>query len=375
MRHKLIVAISVLAACIAAPAAAAGTAADGLKHLGALNLVVFDTLTTNGQEVEGKTFAGTLHASNTTNFGIGSHSQGAAPSDYHVLDVVHDASGSWRLKSGTSNGGNGIVGSVAMIGGNLGGSVDFNDDNNAVGALVVGGDLNASMNVNSHSVTYGGSVAGGINGAVKDASLAAGGANDVQAYQLGRLTTLQDDLTALSDTLADIAPLAIITNTASALDYSHAIGGYAVFEMTEAAFEDQNSNFDNLFASVPSGYTTIINVLGTTLTELGNINATSLNQSVIWNFNGATSLSLKGFHGSVLAVNATVSNSSAIEGSIVAKNFTLNGEIHLGTFAGGDFLTPDTDVPEPASWAMLVCGFALIGGALRGQRRRAVRFG
>ena len=32
-------------------------------------------------------------------------------------------------------------------------------------------------------------------------------------------------------------------------------------------------------------------------------------------------------------------------------------------------------VPEPATWAMMILGFALIGGALRGARRPAVRVG
>lgn len=31
-------------------------------------------------------------------------------------------------------------------------------------------------------------------------------------------------------------------------------------------------------------------------------------------------------------------------------------------------------VPEPASWAMMVGGFGLVGGAMRGRRRIAVRF-
>ena len=373
MQYRMLTMACAIAALGGAPAIAAGNAADGLQALRALNLTVFDTLTTNGQEVEGKTFAGTLNASNSTNFGIGSSAhptQGAATSDFDVLDVVNDASGSWRLKAGYANGTNGIVGTTAMIGGSVG-NVDFNDNGGYVANLVVGANLAGSMNVNSNVVRYGGTAVGGINGAVHDATLAAGGTHDVKAVQVARLATLQADLTALSNTLAAMTPLATITGTSSALDYSGATGGVAAFTMTEAAFENSNANFDNLFTNVPSGYTTIINVLGVTLTELGNVNSAALNQSVIWNFNQATSLSLKGFHGSVLAPYASVTNSSAIEGSIVARNFTLNGEVHLGTYAGTAFLA----APEPASWAMLVCGFAMIGGALRSRRKDAVRFG
>lgn len=37
------------------------------------------------------------------------------------------------------------------------------------------------------------------------------------------------------------------------------------------------------------------------------------------------------------------------------------------------FGTPD--VPEPASWALMVGGFGLVGGAMRGRRKSAVAFG
>lgn len=36
---------------------------------------------------------------------------------------------------------------------------------------------------------------------------------------------------------------------------------------------------------------------------------------------------------------------------------------------------PPPAVPEPASWALMLAGFGLVGAAMRGQRRSAVRFG
>ena len=39
-----------------------------------------------------------------------------------------------------------------------------------------------------------------------------------------------------------------------------------------------------------------------------------------------------------------------------------------------NFSAPGGAVPEPASWAMMVGGFGLIGGALRSRRRAAVTF-
>ena len=374
MRNKFLLACAV-AALASAPAVAAGNASAGLQALRELNLTVLGTLTTNGQEVEGKTFAGTVHASNWTNFGIGSSahpSQGATGTQFDVLDAVNDASGSWRLKAGYPNGNNGTVGDTARIGGSVQ-DVDFN----GTGNLFVGGNLNNHINVNSNNVTYGGANPGGSSPATHDASLGTGGANDLRAALSIKLANLTGDLTALSNALSGLTSLGTITSLNSPLDYSSATSGYAVFTMTEAAFEQQNGNFDALFSGVPAGMTTIVNVLGTDLVEGGgaNNNYVGGNQSVIWNFHDATSLSLKGFHGSVLAVNADVTNSSAIEGSIVAKNFTLNGEVHLGTFAGtGNFLVPPPGgVPEPASWAMMLVGFGAIGSVLR-RPRTATRF-
>ncbi|MHA6719735.1 collagen-binding domain-containing protein [Sphingomonas sp. RS6] len=369
MRHLFLAAAAT--ALASSPAIAAPDPAAGLQALRELNLVVFDTLTTSGQEIEGRTFVGSLVASNFTNFGIGNPNQGSAASAFDVLSVVGDATGSFRLKAGYPNGSNGIVGTTARVGGNVG-YVDFNTSGGAIGTLIAGGDLTTSFNINNNVVRYGGNAVGGLNGAVKDSSLAAGGANDVAAGLQLQMSELQANLTGLSDFLTTLPSLDTIGTISTALDYSGATNGYAVFTMTEAAFEGQNANFDVLFGNMPTGITTIINVLGTDLVQQGNFNLSSLNQSVIWNFNDAQSLSLKGFHGTILAAAAMVTNSSALEGSIVARNFQLNGEIHLGTYAGTDeFLTPP-GVPEPATWAMLMIGFGSLGFVSRRRRDRAL---
>lgn len=360
--------ISLISPAYAGPAKPDPKAA--LEALKSLNLVVFDTLTTNGQEVEGKTFTTNLAASNWTNFGIGNANQGAATSDYAVLSVVNNVTGPIRLKAGYANGTNGVVGTTALIGGNVN-QFDFNTNGNNKGSLIVGGNLTGGMNVNNNIVRYGGTAVGGINGAVKDSSLAKGGANDVSASLSLQMASLQTNLTGLSSYLSTLTPISTITSTSAALDYSSAKNGYAVFTMSSLAFQDQNANFDNLFSKVPSGMTTIINVLGTNLTERGNLNSKLLNQSVIWNFSEATSLSLKGWHGTVLAPLASLVNSSAIEGTIVAKNMTLNGEVHLGTYNGSSAFLP-TGVPEPATWGMMIGGFMMAGGMLRLRKTGAV---
>jgi hypothetical protein len=78
---------------------------------------------------------------------------------------------------------------------------------------------------------------------------------------------------------------------------------------------------------------------------------------------------------------AAVSTSSPLE----AINLTAD------VYAGGNLYTPQqgfpadrdlmfrvvgaSDVPEPVSWAMMVGGFGLIGGAMRTRRKAAVSFG
>lgn len=48
--------------------------------------------------------------------------------------------------------------------------------------------------------------------------------------------------------------------------------------------------------------------------------------------------------------------------------------IHPGVNVIGQFVTDAAPVPEPASWAMMVGGFALVGGAMRSRRKAAVSF-
>ena len=55
---------------------------------------------------------------------------------------------------------------------------------------------------------------------------------------------------------------------------------------------------------------------------------------MIWNFEDATSVSVKQWHGAVLAGDASVTNNSPMEGFLYAKNFTGDGELHDFPFEG-----------------------------------------
>ena len=98
--------------------------------------------------------------------------------------------------------------------------------------------------------------------------------------------------------------------------------GEAVFQLSAAALQSAR----NLVFSGSAG-TIVIDVTGNSFVDATTFNASAfLNEHVIWNFATATSLSFQGWHGSVLAPDATVSNSSAMEGFLYADDFQGGGE-------------------------------------------------
>ncbi len=67
--------------------------------------------------------------------------------------------------------------------------------------------------------------------------------------------------------------------------------------------------------------------------------------------------------------------------SVVADQYNAlnNGAPYAGYPTAGywtaTFAIPNPGVPEPASWAMMLGGFGLVGGAMRSRRKAAVSFG
>lgn len=354
------VAVAILAvatvALSQAASAQAGDAARGLTAMRELNLIVLGDLATQ-QHAQGKVFVGGSVTGKLVAAQGGS--QGYRTSDRAQLTIGGSTNG-FQVESALGQPITVLVGGAASGMGI-----------NGRGSVSVGGSANvAGFNPSATKlVYYGGSVDGGqVQDApflIRNSSLAGLGAS------IGAETrTLTADLKALSSGLAQLQPLSTITSTVAALDYSRAANGFAVFGMTAGAFQDQNADFDRLFASLPNGITTVINVAGTSLNQGGNINLKSINQSVIWNFADATSLTVKGWQGSILAPDALLTNSSAIEGSVVARAMAMNGEVHLGTFDGTANIV-QAPVPEPAGWATMLTGFAVAGGLLRRRARRA----
>lgn len=145
--------------------------------------------------------------------------------------------------------------------------------------------------------------------------------------------------------------------------------GVAIFSLAETVL----ASAANIQFNLPSAATTIfIDVTGPagySFTQNGNFNGSAfLNEHIIWNFEAASSLNLKYWHGAVLAGEASVTNSSPIEGLLYAKNFTGNGELHSFPFLG--MLPATAAVPEPSSWVMMLVGFLAIGLGVRSRSCR-----
>jgi choice-of-anchor A domain-containing protein len=177
------------------------------------------------------------------------------------------------------------------------------------------------------------------------------------------LNGLQTDLAGLTSNSTVSSP-----NSNSLVFDVTPVGNVAVFDLTGAQLAGgPGDNYNITFSNETSASTIVINVTGS-FTEGGgeNFNGdTYLNEHVIWNFEDATSVNVKSWHGAVLAGGASVTNGSPMEGFLYAKNFVGGGELHDFPFQG----TVPGAVPEPSTWAMMSLGFAGLG--FLGFRRRS----
>lgn len=110
----------------------------------------------------------------------------------------------------------------------------------------------------------------------------------------------------------------------------------------------------------------VINVSGTSFTAGNTKNGTESFRTnannVLWNFYEATSLNFgDSWYGSILALNATISTNSNLNGAVAAKSYTGNGEIHKGSWSYTPPPPPATYVNEPSILILLLCGLGLIG--------------
>jgi choice-of-anchor A domain-containing protein len=265
---------------------------------------------------------------------------------------------------------------------------DFTTGHDVEGRLVVGGDLTGGATF--YNQPRGGSIAGygavNVRGDVapgtynvnNGGSVVVGG-NNAGHFNLnggGTLSTgtanitLSDFVTPLSALVGKLTALAA-NSTVLAADPNNVAfnavpdaSGLAVFSTNTAVLESAR----NLVVNLNGADTVVVNVSGTRFNDTANFNAGfDVNTRVIWNFFEATSLHFGFWHGSVLAMNAAVSNFTPIEGTLVAASFNGGGELHDYGFRGRLPSDP-VAVPEPGTLGLMAMGLA---GLAVARRRRA----
>ena len=411
MFRRISCAALLAASMMSAPALAApGTAAGGIEALKNYNLIVLGDFKI-GHDVEGKALV-TGKVTGTSQVGIGStNGQGQAASSTVAIFTAGSLGNGADVK--VHNGSNGAVGAslngtvvTAKVAGDVSGAyLTLNTNGGSTRSFEIGGSYCCSnsmtmgagdigkvggnfQNVNHDGgiLRVGGTASGNLNGSDRQVGIATNNAapfydanfqTDLAGAISSTLDQVKNDVTTLSATLAGLSASALSTHsmagTKMTLNAVDGGGGFALFDYDVSDFAgitDLIYNFGS--TSLP----VIVNVHGATANFAFNNEGSNEvnNQQVIWNFVDATSVSFSDeFYGSVLAVNATVTNITPIEGSVVAKAFNQGGEVHLGTYNGRTpFLTPPPSVPEPATWAMMIGGLGLVGASMR--RRTKVAF-
>lgn len=181
-------------------------------------------------------------------------------------------------------------------------------------------------------------------------------------------------LTSLSSHLATLSATSVLPTTGNNENIVATPGsdGVAVFNITAAQLDAIPS-----YKMVLNGAATVIfNVSGSTINFAGNDETGVTGASnIIWNFYDASTVNLETqIAGAILAPEAAVTNGNQIDGDLIAKSWTGNGELHDWGFDGP--LPPGvaTGVPEPSTWAMTLAGFAALGFvAFRQKRDRAAK--
>jgi choice-of-anchor A domain-containing protein len=277
-----------------------------------LNLVVSTTLSSTSH-VDGRTYVGGNATGNGAVFAM--HADAVAtPSSYKGLTV----------------------------GGNLGGS--GTQVNNSAGAVVGGTASNLLLN-------GGGPVSHDI-GAVSS--------------PVSTMLTLATNLKSLDATLGTSVSYsgsgkATFKNTSSA--------DFVVFDLTSmdagtnSVFKASEFDF-NLGGAKTVIFNTDETAYSINANFLGGV-AASLGSKAIWNFYNAETISLGSqFGGSLLAMNAALSNANNIEGGVYVESLVQSGEIH---YASGGFKGNIAAVPEPETYAMLLAGLGML--AAIGRRK------
>jgi choice-of-anchor A domain-containing protein len=259
---------------------------------------------------------------------------------------------------------------AAVVGGNFSGATMYNNPNDG-GAVTLPSGFNAltvygstygnSMNINNGGSAY---VAGNHG---QQTNFNGGGSfsytappSSISDFQ-SSLTSLSTQLSQLSANSSLVMPADGSTNGVQ-FNATPGANGVSVFNINAS----QLSSFASFVMNLNGSSSIIVNVSGSSVTLNGNDTSgvTGAN-NIIWNFYQATSLNIgTQLGGTVLALQAAVTNNNQIDGGLFAQSWTGNGELHSYTYTGtlpGSGGTTVVATPEPASLALLGAGLSALG--------------
>lgn len=299
--------------------------------------------------------------------GSGAH---ALPMSEYSLILEKDYSHSSAVWGSTFIGGN-----MVTSGGEFGTRLDRDTD---LPSLTVVGNISGStFNLMAGGVNYGGKI---------KTSIANNGGGDINRVEKKVLKKQRKDiigeLKSASKSYANTASNGSLVRNGNQATFTYGgSGGTATFNVNA---EDVFSQNTLLQLDSGSAETVVINV-STAAQNMGkkymapnginfgsgfsaNSGGNNIGASnILWNFYDAKNLDLQDLKmsGSLLAMGANLLSIGTIDGSIAAKSFIQDSQIHNYTF------TPPSPVPLPASIQFMLMGLAGLFAA-RWMRRRAL---
>jgi choice-of-anchor A domain-containing protein len=252
------------------------------------------------------------------------------------------------------------LGLLSNIGLYVDGNVNFSNGgqlNNGGNAYVSGNfsttnpyDLNGAGNL-----YYGGTVSGTVHGDTYN--------NDEvdSSYFTQQQTFSQDQSEALTGLTANAS---VDTNVANnwAITYNAPVQNNTTYvvDLTSAELAGYGGNPVTLnLGALNSTDSLIFDVSGSTVSNFGiSINANGLQNRILWNFEDATTVDINNrqLEGSVLAYDATVNQSTVIEGNLIAKDWNTSGGVEIHSYNYTGYAPTPSSTPGPPAFFSLGLG-------------------